>query len=180
VNGGLRRQSGCLLAVLAVACLLVVSSATAGRVAWNEAAKSGGVKVMTYTVDSLTFGANGWSAHVSFRNVSHVSIGMSVRREFEAAFFADPKTETLTQAVGFAPATTFSSKLPTLLKPGASWTGTISGTGRLSTNQRIYARVVFGPFSGLPGTKTSVVWITDHSLTLGKAAVPVGPTGPVI
>ena len=135
---------------------------------------------MTYTVDSLTFDAKGWSAHVSFRNISHVSIAMSVHRQFEAAFFADPKTENLTQAVGVAPATMFSSKLPTLLKPGASWTGTISGTGRLATNQRVYARVVFGPFSGLPGTTTSVVWITDHSLTLGKATTRVGPTGPII
>ncbi len=180
MNGGPRRRIGGLLAVSGVACLLLALSATAGRVAWKEAAKSGGVNVMTYTVDSLSFNAKGWSAHVSFRNVSHVSIRMSARREFEAVFFADPKTQTLTQAVGVAPATTFSSKLPTLLKPGASWTGTISGTGRLSTNQRIYARVVFGPFSGLPGTKTSVVWITDHSLTLGKATPAVGPTGPVI
>ena len=164
-----------LLALAGVACLVVASAAGAQRVAWNEAAKSAGVDVMTYTVDSVTFDAKGWSAHVSFHNVSHATIGMSARREFGVAFFADPKSESLSNAVGFATATTFSSKLPTSLKPGDSWSGTIGGTGKLGTTQRIYARVVFGPFSGLPGTSTSVVWITDHSLTLGKAPTPTGP-----
>jgi hypothetical protein len=170
----------CLLAVAAAAFLVVAGSAAAKRVTWNEAAKSGGAKVMTYTVDSLTFNAKGWSAHVSFHNVSQKTIGMSARREFGAAFFADPKSESLSRAVGFATATTFSSKLPTSLKPGDSWTGTISGTGKLTSNGRVYARVVFGPFSGLPGTTSAVVWITDHSMTLGKAAAPATPVGPVI
>jgi hypothetical protein len=170
-----------LTAVAGLALLALASAAGAQNVGWNEAAKSGGVKVMTYTVDTLTFSSTGWRAKVSFHNVSHVTIRMSTQREFGAAFFADPKTETLTNAIGFATATTFSSKLPTVLKPGDSWTGTISGTGTLTASGKVYARVVFGPFTNLPGTKSAVVWITDHSLTIGKAAtVPVAPSGPVI
>ena len=180
MHGGFRSRITCLLAVAGVGCLVLASSAAAQHVGWNEAAKAGGVKVMTYTVDSLTFDSKGWSAHVSFHNVSHTTIRMSTRREFGAAFFADPKSENLSEAVGFATATTFSSKLPTVLKPGDSWTGTIGGTGKLTANQKVYARVVFGPFSNLPGTKSAVVWITDHSLTLAKAPAPAAPVGPVI
>jgi hypothetical protein len=166
-----------LLVVAGTACLLA-ASASAG-LGWNEAAKSKGAKVMIYTVDSVTFNGTGWSARVSFRNVSHATIG--VRSEFGVAFFADAKTEDLARMVAFAPATKFSTKLPTSLRPGDSWTGTIGGTGKLSTTQKLYGRVIFGPFSGLPGTKSAMVWVTDHAKTFGTGAAPAPPaTGPVI
>ena len=169
-----------LLAVVGAACLILAASATAGPVSWNESAKASGVNVMTYTVDSLTFDAKGWRAHVSLHNVSHVTVGVGARREFGVAFFTDPKTHTLSQG-SFAVATTFSTKPPTSLKPGDSWSGTIGGTGRLTTTMRVYVRVVFGPFSGLPGTTAAVDWITDHAMTLGKGSSPQTPaTGPVI
>jgi hypothetical protein len=169
-----------LLAVGGAVCLVLASSGTAGRVDWNEAAKAKGINVMTYTVDSLTFDAKGWRAHVSLHNVSHVTVGVGVRREFGVAFFTDPKTQTLSQG-SFVLATTLSPKPPTSLRPGDSWSGTIGGTGRLTTTQRVYARVVFGPFSGLPGTSAAVVWITDHAMTLGKGSRPQTPApGPVI
>jgi hypothetical protein len=175
------RLSG-VLAVAATACFVLTASASAGRVGWNEAAKSKGKSVMTYTVDTLTFNAKGWSAHVSFHNVSHVTIG--VRSEFGVAFFANPTTENLSKEIGWAAATTFSTKLPTSLKPGDSWTGTIGGDGKLTIKEKVWARVVFGPFSSLPGQTMPVVWITDHSLPLGKAPsqapAPVQPVGPVI
>jgi hypothetical protein len=181
----MRKTLTALLGATAVVALVssfaLAGSASAGRVAWNEAAKAEGKNVMTYKVDTLTFGKTGWQAHISFHNVSHTTIGMSPKREFGAAFFTDPKTETLSGAVGFASATMFSSKLPTSLKPGDSWTGTIGGRGTLSTKQKIYVRVVFGPFSHLPGTTTEVVWITDHSMTLGATQpVVTPPAGPVI
>lgn len=170
-----------LLAIVGAACLVLAGSATAGRVGWNEVAKIGGVKVMTYTVDSLTFGAKSWSADVSFRNVSHATIG--VRREFGVAFFGDSKAESLSRAIGFAPATKFSTPLPARLKPGHSWSGTIEGSGRLTSNQKVYARVVFGRFSGMPGTSSLVFWITDHAMALGKGPSPLQTppaAGPVI
>jgi hypothetical protein len=176
----LSSRIGALAAIAGATCLVLAGSVSAAHVGWNEAAKSGGDKVMTYTVDSLTFDSKGWRAHVSFKNVSHLPIGLATQREFGAALFADNKTETLSQAIGFATATNFSTKLPTKLEPGDSWSGTISGTGNRTMTRRIYARVVFGPFSGLPGTTTAVVWITDHALALGKAPVEVVPKGPVI
>lgn len=180
VRAGITSRMRGFLAVAGAACLVLAGSATAGRVGWNEAAKVGGVKVMTYTVDSLTFGAKSWSAHISFSNVSHATIG--VRSEFGVAFYADARTTTLSRMVGFAPATTFSTKLPTSLKPGGSWRGTIGGAGRLTSNQRVYARVVFGPFSGVPGQSASIVWITDHAKAFGKGPSQgqIPNAGPVI
>ena len=168
-----------LLAVAGAACLVLAGSGTAGRVGWNEAAKAKGVKVMTYTVDSLTFDTKGWRAHISFHNVSHVTVNVGKRHEFGVAFFTDPKTETLTQG-SFVPATTYSTRVPTSFKPGDSWSGTIGGTGTLTTTMRVYVRVVFGPFTGLPGTTAAVVWITDHAMTLGKGSGPGPSPGPVI
>jgi hypothetical protein len=57
------------------------------------------------------------------------------------------------------------------------------GTGRLTSTQRLYARVVFGPFSGIPGQGRPIIWITDHMTTVGKGSpAPAEPpvAGPVI
>ena len=169
-----------MLGVVAALCLVVPAGAAAGRVGWNETAKSSGGRVMTYRVDTVSISSNGWSARVSFTNISKRTI--KVGSNFGLAFYADPKAEDLSVAVGFAAATTFSTPTPTELKPGASWTGTIGGTGRLSMGGTFYARVVFGPFTGLPGESSPVVWITDHKTTVhGKATtVPPPAVGPVI
>jgi len=166
--------------VVAGLALLAPAVATAARVGWNETAKIDGARVMTYRVDSVSIGSNGWSAHVSFKNISKHTI--KVGSQFGVAFYADPAAEDLSQAVGFAAATKFSTPTPTVLKPGASWTGVISGTGRLTTSGTFYARVVFGPFTGLPGESSSVVWITDHkTMVHGRATTTPPPaTGPVI
>ena len=167
-------------AVAAAVCLLAPAAAGAGRVGWKETAKVAGARVMSYRVDSLSVRANGWSAHVSFTNLSKQTI--KVGSQFGVAFYLDPKAEDLTYAVGFAAATKFSTPTPTALKPGATWTGVISGSGQLQMSGRVYARVVFGPFTGVPGESTAIVWITDHKTTVGgTTTTPVPPaTGPVI
>ncbi len=171
-----------LLAAAGATCLLLAPAAAAGSAAWNETAKVGGVSIMTYTVDSLTVGPKSWTAHVSFRNVSKKTIG--VGNQFGVAFFPDATTEVPANAVGFAPATTFSTKLPKSLKPGASWSGVIGGTGTLTRSQKLWARVVFGPFTGLSTkTSSSMVWITDHAKALAGSLAPSqtpAATGPVI
>jgi hypothetical protein len=174
------RRIGLLLAVAAATGLLLAAAGQAQRVNWHETLKQGKANVMTYSVDSITFGDQGWSAHVTFKNVSKSTIGVGT--EFGVAFYRDTKTYVLSQAA-VAPATTFSKKLPTSLKPGASWSGTIGGAGKLTSSQKVYARVVFGPFSGIPGQGQPIVWITDHMKTLGKGTpAPAEPpvAGPVI
>ena len=166
--------------VAAAVCLLAPAAAGASRVGWKETAKVAGARVMSYRVDSLSIGKNSWSARVSFTNLSKKTI--KVGSQFGVAFYLDPEAEDLTYAVGFAAATKFSTPTPTILKPGATWTGVISGSGQLLMSGRVYARVVFGPFTGVPGESTAIVWITDHKTTLGSKTTTVTPpsTGPVI
>ncbi|MBV8480266.1 MAG: hypothetical protein JOY72_08175 [Actinobacteria bacterium] len=160
-------------------CLVVPAAANAGRVGWNETAKVAGKRVMTYRVDTLSVGSGSWTAHVSFKNISSKTI--KVGSQFGLAFYLDPKAEDLTAAVGFAQATKFSTPTPTTLKPGESWTGEIGGSGSLSSGLHVYARVVFGPFTGVPGESSSIVWITDHRTTVDtNTKAPPTATGPVI
>jgi hypothetical protein len=171
------------VAAAGATCLLLAPAAAARSAAWNETAKVGGVSIMTYTVDSLTVGPKSWTAHVSFRNVSKKTIG--VGNEFGVAFFPNAKTQAPSKSLGFATATAFSTKLPKSLKPGASWTGVIGGLGKITKSQKVWARIVFGPFTGLSTKKgTSMVWITDHAKALDVSPpagqTPPPATGPVI
>jgi hypothetical protein len=159
----MKRLGTILLASLVAAAL--AAGASAGKVSWNETAKNGKVAVVGFTVDSLTFGGAKWSAHVTIHNLSKHTIKIGNR--FGAAIYSDGKTEDLNEAIGFAYALKFSPARPTALKPGASWTGTIGGDGRLQSSRSLrWARVVFGPLTGLPGQSRAVFWITDHALTL--------------
>jgi hypothetical protein len=162
-------------AALAVA-LLAALPAGATTVRWDETAVIDHARVMHYKVDSITLGSKGWSAHVSFVNTSKQPV--KVGDQFGLAFYAKKSDSSLSKAIGFAQATTFSSKVPATLKPGATWSGTISGAGNLTVKGTIYERVVFGPFTGLPGEAHAVVWITNHALAVGakakKAAPPPG------
>ena len=133
---------------------------------------------MSYRVDSLSLGKSSWSARVSFRNLSQRTI--TVGDGFGLGFWSTRTETDLADAVAFATATTFSSKPPTKLKPGASWTGTIGGKGQLTTRNRIYARVVFGPFRDFPGQPSQVVWITDHTKAFGSVGADTDGPGPVI
>jgi hypothetical protein len=161
-------------AALALA-LAPVASATTVR--WKESAVIDHAHVMRYEVDSITLGKTSWSAHVTFSNTSDKTL--QVGDQFGLAFYAKKSQSQLSKAVGFAPATTFSSKVPKTLAPGKTWSGTISGKGELKTTTRVYERVVFGPFTGLPGEKGAVVWITNHSLAIGTKPAPAPPSGDV-
>ena len=142
-----------------------VGAANAATVHWNETAKNGSASVMRFKVDSFTFTKTGWNAKVSLRNVSKTTI--KIGNNFGAAIFSDHVTTDLSQVAGFALAQSFSPARPTELKPGQSWSGTISGTGHLKASSATrYARVVFGPLVGMPGQKGPVFWVTDHWLPL--------------
>jgi hypothetical protein len=170
------RGRGLALAIAAAACLAAAPLAAADRLGWNEKAKYAGKPVMSYRVVSLTLGKSRWNAHVSFRNLSNRTI--RVGNEFGVGFWTSSKATDLADAVGFAAATTFSSKPPTALKPGDSWSGVISGHGRLTNPGRLYARVVFGPFIDFPGQSTAVLWITDHAKALGARQIAPRTTVP--
>jgi hypothetical protein len=168
-------------ASLAAAALLAVPAFSALGVNWSETAKNGKVSVLSFHVTSLTIGKTGWSAHVSFGNLSKKTV--KVGDQFGVAFFENATSEDLSKAVALAPATSFSPARPVALKPGATWSGVISGTGSLSASRpKLYARVVFGPLTGVAGQTAPVSWITDHSKILAAAGsgTPVVPSGPQI
>jgi hypothetical protein len=169
-----------ILGAAVAACLVTAPVAGAQKLGWNEKAKFGGKPVMSYTVESLTFGKSSWTARVSFRNLSTHSI--RVGSEFGVGFWTKGNVTDLTRAVGLATATRYSSKPPATLKPGQSWSGVIGGDGRLARTSRVYARVIFGPFADFPGHATPVVWITDHATALNakkhKSSPPI--PGPAI
>ena len=165
--------------LVAAACLVAAPVAGAERLGWDEQAKYAGKPVMSYRVVSLTFGKSGWNAHVSFRNLSKQTI--RVGNQFGVGFWTSRKATSLQELAGLASATTFSSKMPAVLRPGESWTGVIGGKGQLHAGGRVYARVIFGPFTGFPGQRSAVWWITDHVQALGSGPPPSTTVpGPVI
>jgi hypothetical protein len=167
---------------LAVAALLAAPAYPALGLNWNETAKDGKVPILSFHVTSLTIGTKGWSAHVSFGNLSKKTI--KIGNQFGVAFFESATSENLADAAALAPATSFSPARPVALKPGATWTGVIGGTGQLSASRpSLHARVVFGPLTGVEGQTSPVYWITDHSKTLPAAGTGGGsitPAGPAL
>ncbi len=163
------------LAVAAVALLATAPVAAAARVNWNEKAKYAGKPVMSYSVVSITFSRTGWRAVVSFRNLSHKPI--QVGNKFGIGFWTNGKSTDFTKAIGLAPVTRFSTKVPAVLRPGDYWSGVISGTGVPNGTGRVFARVIFGPFTGFPGQASSVVWITDHAQPLVAVKVTTPKKG---
>ncbi|HWE80898.1 MAG TPA: hypothetical protein VG265_04560 [Gaiellaceae bacterium] len=158
-----------------VAAVSLTAASSAARVTWDEKAKDGKVAVMRFQIETFTFGKNAWSAHVTISNLSKQTI--RVGNNFGAAIFGDSKTEDLRNEIGFAVASTFKPARPQVLKPGASWTGTIGGEGQLQpSGSTRWARIVLGPLEGLPGQSGAVWWVTDHALTVP----PKGSSGPVI
>jgi hypothetical protein len=181
VQTRIRRIGLTLGASLAAAAVLAVPAFSALGVNWNETAKDGKVPVLSFHVTSLTIGKTGWSAHVSFGNLSKKTV--KVGNQFGIAFFESATSEDLSKAAALAPATSFSPARPVALKPGATWTGVISGTGSLSASRpKLYARVVFGPLTGVAGQTAPVSWITDHAKALAAtgSSTPVVPSGPQI
>lgn len=167
----LKRQFTCTFVAAVTAGLLVAPAFAAKKLHWNETYKDKAGRVLNFQVTSLSVTQTTWTAHVSFQNLSKKTV--QVGNQFGIAFFATAKTEDPTKASALVQATTFSPARPTALKPGASWSGVISGTGQLSTAKTSgYARILFGPFLHVPGQKgTSTYWITDHVTSVPATSV---------
>ncbi len=173
----MRRYLGTALCATVAAGLLAAPALAAKPLNWNETFKDADGKVLNFRVMSLTVTQTGWTAHVSFANLSKQTI--HVGNEFGIAFFANAKTTDPIRATALGQATSFSPNRPTVLKPGARWTGTIGGTGQLETTATSgYTRILFGPFTGVPGHKGATYWITDHETRILPA--PPESTAPVV
>jgi hypothetical protein len=161
---------------IALAVLLVspALAAPSTRVSWKETWKVEGVPVMTFKVTAVTVGKTRWTAHVSFRNLLRRAVGVP-SNSFGIAFYPSAKLTPTTRPEAYGIAMTFSQPRPTRLAPGGSWTGVISGPGRPKITGKTWARLVFGPFDGLPGKQKLALWITDHAIALNLGSKPSGP-----
>ena len=153
----MRRSS--LLAFAAAAAVLAwgaAASAATVPLGWHEGSAYRGKPLLAFEVTSITFESNRWSATVSVQNRSSYTI--RVGDSFGLIVYPDAKTVDTTKG-GFGKAVSFSPARPTELVPGAVWRGVMSGAG--GPKPGAFARIVFGPFSGVPG-KGAFLWITDH------------------
>jgi hypothetical protein len=140
---------------------------------WSELAKVKGHGVLRFKVQSISIGKTGWSARVSFRNVSGRT--MRVGNVFGLSYFRGSQITPTTRFDAFGRATRFSPAKPASLRPGESWTGVIQGKGRPALTGKVYARILFGPFYGVPGFPNPYYWVTDHSRTVQLAAAAAKP-----
>jgi hypothetical protein len=153
-----------ITAALVLTALLAAPALGETRVGWNETAKSSGVALMSFQVATLSIGRTSWSARISFRNLSHQTV--RVGGSFGIAYYRSAKLTPATKPEAFGIANKYSRALPARLVPGASWTGVITGAGRPKITGKTWSRVVFGPFTGLPGNLKTFIWVTDHTLPL--------------
>ncbi len=69
-------------------------------------------------------------------------------------------------------ATSYRPALPSVLRPGTTWRGTISAPGALAGG--LWVRLSFGPFVSVgdppDGAAPQVVWFTDHAYHLAEVA----------
>ena len=136
---------------------------------------------LVFGVESFTVTRTGWTARISVENRSKGGweVGDS-RYAAELAFgvllFPNDDLDELERRnrnrdlPAIRPATMYSPALPRVLRPGATWRGTISAPGALAGG--LWARLSFGPFVsvGKPpaGADTLVVWFTDHAYHLDE------------
>ena len=136
---------------------------------------------LVFGVASFTVTRSGWRATISVENRS--TVGWKVgdpRYAAELAFgvllFPNDDLDELERRnrnrdlPAIRPATMYSPARPRVLRPGATWRGTISAPGALAGG--LWARLSFGPFVsvGKPpeGADSLVVWFTDHAYHLDE------------
>ena len=153
------------------------AAAPSSGVNWKETWKVNGVPVLSFKVTSVTVGKTKWTARISFRNLLHRTVTIP-RNSFGIAFYGSAKLTAKTPPVAYGIAKTFSKPRPTRLAAGDSWSGVISGLGRPAITGKAWVRIVFGPFSGVPGTSNLSLWVTDHALVLTFGSKSITPSKP--
>jgi hypothetical protein len=145
---------------------------------WMERYEQEG-EAVEFGVRRFAVTEDGWRAEISITNdtSTRYAVGGSeteIDRAFGVMLFRTGELQELEQRnqaedlPGLRPAQEFDPELPLVLKPGATWSGTMSAEGSLAAG--LFARMVFGPLvpvddspSGFP---PRLVWITDNSYQL--------------
>jgi hypothetical protein len=138
---------------------------------------------LVFGVQSFRVTAEGWRAEISVQNRSDVRWEVANPRDgtdlqFGVMLFPTDNLKELEQRSrqnelpAIRQATAYSPALPAVLRPGATWRGTISAPGALAGG--LWVRVSFGPFASdgdpPPGVESPLGWITDHAYHLEVVA----------
>jgi hypothetical protein len=138
---------------------------------------------LVFGVESFTVTEDGWRAEISVQNRSDVSWEVNNPRSaadlrFGVMLFPNNDLNELERRnqqqdlPAIRPGTEFSPPLPSVLRPGTTWRGTMSAPGALAGG--LWLRVSFGPFVSdgdpPPGAESPVVWFTDHAYHLQVVA----------
>lgn len=148
-----------LFAITAAALILApAASARTFQLGWNERFEVAGQPVMSFKVASLTISKSGWSARVSFRNLTAKPV--LIRNRF-ALLHARQRS---TRAFGRLAARSLRPRMPSRLAPRSAWSGTLSGKGAAAL-RGVFVRVHFDEFVGhLRLGRARFGWVTDHAV----------------
>ena len=138
---------------------------------WRETAGEAGEQLV-FSVESLEILSDGWRAKLSVENQSTTSYKMAstLSQPFGLMVFSSGDYAELMEQnesgtlPTVRPATRYEPRLPAVLEPGDSWTGTISAPGALVANG--WVRVVFGALISVVEPRDVVAWISDHTYRL--------------
>ena len=173
--------AGCGSTDVAVPAAVKAPPQTA-QLSWNEPYPAD-KPALVFGVSAFTVTRTGWRAEISVRNRSTVAweIGGpdgAPARAFGVLLFPTGALEDLERRnrEGNLPAIraaqSFRPALPAVLKPGATWAGTVAAPGALAGG--LWVRLSFGAFRsvGTPpeGAQPQVVWFTDHAHELETVA----------
>jgi hypothetical protein len=152
------------------------------RLDWKETYPTG-VVALVFGVSTFTVTRSGWTADISIENRSKVgwTVGDprdAALRAFGVLLFPNDDLDELERRNrgGDLPAirhaTSYTPALPLVLRPGATWKGTISAPGALAGG--LWVRLSFGPLASVgdppAGAEPVVVWFTDHAHQLDQVS----------
>jgi hypothetical protein len=127
------------------------------------------LNLVTFRVTSLDVGPTGWKATVSFTNTSRYALklptgGAQSPKSFGLGVFTDALSPRVEDAGNYLIKAEISPPLPTILRPGRSWTSTFSSPDPPRA-QRVL-RLVFGTFffhgKPPPGAPPFFAWVTSQ------------------
>lgn len=158
---GLALAGGALAAPARSAAPAASAATSAGasvvQLGWVEKMNRDAQTRLVFRFRTLTTTAKSWSATVEVTNTGTGAIAVQRTQfglaEFDAATNYSQPTRVL-RATALLPAP------PARLAPGATWKGTLSGTGK--PDERLYVRVVLGPFASSTSPQ-GFSWISDHA-----------------
>ena len=147
-----------LVALVAALVLVPAASARTIPLGWEERFDVAGTPVMSFRVRSLTIDGPAWSARVSFKNLTSQTV--TIRNRFALLHSRNRAT----RKFGRLAALRLTPRMPSRLRAGQSWSGTLSGRGAAAL-RGAYVRVHFDEFTGrLRLGRARFGWVTDSAV----------------